>query len=261
MWIRNGKFVIWIFIVVGVVSICFFTQFASKPINKVMFTEEHDYDNSPINGAATFNEKTNKTWVNTGSNGPHNSQGNPEPPPDLDEARKWAKENMDVALAWLSEAPPNLVREVVAQTVCVHIAETNPVLAVSLAETYAPEDTYLLENLTYQWAESNFEAALSYALSKSPGEKRDRLLSRIVLLQAKRDPEGAARLAVNEIMPGPVQNEAVLSIIHQWALQNPNEVLGWIYQFPEGELRERVLREVENIMRPPISSPSSVDAE
>ncbi len=171
-----------------------------------------------------------------------------EPPDDPDECRQWARENPELALAWLASAQEGPQRDALVETVCAKIAESNPAQAVALAEQYATNNTYLLANLVYQWSQRDAEAR-AYALAKPKGEQRDHLLARVALTRAKEDPIDAAMLVVQEITPGEIQNEAAMSVVHQWALLNPTQALGWVELFPEGELRTRALNEIENILR------------
>jgi hypothetical protein len=38
-----------------------------------------------------------------------------------------------------------------------------------------------------------------------------------------------------------------MSVLHQWALLNPTQALAWAQLFPEGTLKTRALKEVENL--------------
>jgi|GEM_PF-1287000 hypothetical protein len=172
-----------------------------------------------------------------------------EPPEGPDECRQWAREHPEQALAWLAGAASDPRRHIVAEMVCVKVAESNPAEAVALAEKYAPDDTYLLENLVFQWADRDEWAARTYALARPIGEERDRMLARVALKLAQQDPVEAARLVSQEVTPGDIQNEAAMSVVHQWALRNPDQALAWVQLFPEGDLRNRALTEVENIIR------------
>jgi hypothetical protein len=171
----------------------------------------------------------------------------PEPPHDPDEAREWARKNPQDALAWMLNAPAGEKRDTVAEMTCAHVAESDPARAVSLAEGYSGGCSNLLENLVQQWAEQNEPAAAAYALSRPPGEERDRLLSRVAFTRSKENPIEAAKLVAEWISPGEVQNEAAISVLHQWALRDPNAALAWAQLFSEEGLRNRALTEAGNI--------------
>src|SRR5205085_6627404 len=173
------------------------------------------------------------------------SESAPEPvtsppieiPQDPDELREWARQNPHEALNWLQSADAGQARDTVAEIVCARVAESNPAEAVSLAERYAGGCSNLLENLVHQWAGRHEPAATAYAISKPPGEERDRLLSRVAFTRSKENPIEAAKLVVEWISPGQVQNEAAISVLHQWALRDQNAALAWAQTFPDDGLR------------------------
>ena len=172
-------------------------------------------------------------------------------PDDPDEIRQWTREHPNEALAWLPNAASGPQRDAVVEVACAQVAETNPAQAVALAERYAGGCSNLLENLVLQWSERNEADARAYALSQPAGDERDRLLSRVALTHSKANPAEAAKLAVNEIAPGEVQNEAVMTVLHQWALRDPSQAQAWVKLFPEGDLKMRAVKEIENLSRQP----------
>ena len=70
----------------------------------------------------------------------------------------------------------------------------------------------------------------------------------MAFVRSKINPTEAAKLVAEQILPGDVQNEAALNVLHQWALQDPNAVLAWAQLFPEEGLRTRPLAEVEAML-------------
>jgi hypothetical protein len=148
-------------------------------------------------------------------------------------------------------APAGEKRDTVAEIACAQVAESDPARAVSLAEAYSGGCSNLLENLVHQWAEQNEGAAKAYAISKPPGEERDRLLSRVAFARSKESPIEAAKLVAEWISPGELQDEAAISVLHQWALRDPNAALAWALMFPGDGLRARAVTEVENAVPKP----------
>jgi hypothetical protein len=174
-----------------------------------------------------------------------------EIPQDPDELREWARQNPHEALNWLQSADAGQARDTVAEIVCARVADSNPAEAVSLAERYSGGCSNLLENLVHQWSDQNEPAATAYAISKPPGEERDRLLSRVAFTRSKESPIEAAKLVAEWISPGELQNEAAISVLHQWALRDPNAALAWAQTFPNDGLRARAVTEVENTFAKP----------
>ena len=169
-----------------------------------------------------------------------------EPPEDPDAAREWARKNPHDALVWMLNAPAGEKRDTVVEMACAQVAESDPARAVSLAEGYSGGCSNLLENLVHQWAEQNEPAAYAYAISQPEGDERDRLLSRVAFTRSKENPIEAAKLVAEWISPGEVQHEAAISVLHQWALRDPNAALAWAQMFPDDGLRARALAEVES---------------
>ncbi len=145
------------------------------------------------------------------------------------------------------DAPADSRRDAVAEIICAQTAETDPAQAVALAERYAGGCSNLLENLVHQWADRDEPAACAYAMNKLAGEERDRLLSRVAFVRSKENPAEAAKLVAEQISPGEIQNEAAISVLHQWTLRDPDAASAWAQLFPASEVRERALQEVENI--------------
>lgn len=171
-----------------------------------------------------------------------------ELPQDPDELRDWARQNPGKALSWMRSAAVGEPRDTVVEIVCARVAESDPAEAVALAERYAGGCSNLLENLVHQWAEQNEPVARAYAMSKPPGDERDRLLSRVALIQSRENPVDAARLVVEWISPGEVQNEAAISVLHHWASREPAAALAWAQLFPEENFRNRALNEVDAML-------------
>ncbi len=189
----------------------------------------------------------------TCSNSPVNSQ-------DLDQNRDWARDFPDEALTWLQNAPDGPQRETIAEMVCLQLAQTNPVEAVALAERCLSATNNMLQNVldnvAQQWAEQDTQAARAWAMAQPPGEQRDRLFGRIVFVQAQTNPEEAAWFVAEQMLPGADQNEAAISVIHQWAQQDAAAAMAWAESLPE-DLHERAINEVNNVSAHSLENPPS----
>lgn len=132
---------------------------------------------------------------------------------------------------------------------CLHLAERDPRAAVILAINTQAADTHpgLMENLTAQWAMHDFQDAHEWVLQQEPGEWRDGLMARVAFARSQSNPAAAAQVVINEMAPGNQQTEAVISVLHQWALRDMDGASAWVNQFPEGALRERAFDELEGV--------------
>jgi hypothetical protein len=190
-------------------------------------------------------QPTGEDLALTSTNSPINSQ-------DLDQNRDWAREFPDQALTWLQTAPDGPQRETIAEMVCANLAQTNAVKALALAERYLGGSTNgvmqnALENIAQQWAGQDTQAASAWALAKPPGEGRDRLLGRVAFVQSQTNPEEAARLVAGQMSSETYhQRDAAISVIHQWAKQDPAAAMAWAESLPQ-DLRQRAIVEVNTV--------------
>lgn len=164
----------------------------------------------------------------------------PGRPTDVED---WARQHPSDALIWALGAPNGPERSVVVENICLRLAQTAPATAAEIADALGA-DGYVLDNIVQQWAEHDVAAAQAYALSRPPSIDRDRLLSRVVLVESRTNPRAAARSVAELISPGEIQDEAALAVVHQWALRDNPSARAWIERFPEGRLRDRALMEM-----------------
>jgi len=126
------------------------------------------------------------------------------------------------------------------------MAQTNPAAAVALATDYQLDSGAgdVLPNLAQQWAARDFSAALKWADAQPVSDQRDQIFSRLALVQSQTAPRDAANLVIQQIPPGPAQQEAALSVLHQWMLQDFSAAKAWADQFPESDFKQRVKAEL-----------------
>lgn len=161
----------------------------------------------------------------------------------------WTQRDPAAALAWASGVADATQRQQAQEIVCLTLAQRDPRHAVQAAidTGLCDTDAGLLENLTAQWATSNFAAAHDWVREQEAGDWRDDLVARVAFAGSQSDPASAAQLVVGEMAPGPKQNEAAISVLHQWALRDLDAAASWANAFPPGNLRTRALSEIEGI--------------
>jgi hypothetical protein len=167
---------------------------------------------------------------------------------DPDEIRAWARSHPHYAREWLSNASEGAKRDAVVEMVCLQMAETNAVTAMTLADRYGAGCTNVLDNIMAQWADQDLQGAYQWAAGRPPGEQRDSFLGRIAFVESKTDPKDAGRLVAEQIPPGQIQDEAAISVLYQWAQKDPNAAMKWAQSFPAGTLHDRALTEVQNVI-------------
>ncbi len=162
----------------------------------------------------------------------------------------WGASDPGEAAAWAAGLGTPEERRFCLAAICRQAARTDPALAIGYAlDSVDGEDPALLEHL-----------AATYIASEGPGtrkeaavwiratwnnEDRDRFWAAGVRMMAENAPEKAANLAVEHISPGPVQDEAVISILHQWSRHDRAAAAAWVALFPEGEFRTRAEKEIK----------------
>lgn len=165
--------------------------------------------------------------------------------------REWAVRDPDGALAWAQALGNAGERNDVLGDVCAQISQADPAQAVAVAVRLGiGQGNGVLENAAQLWAGKDFGSALDWALRQPQGDVRDRLLSRIAYAEAQTSPAGAAGIVADSISPGPIQDEAVIAVVHQWGLRDSAAALGWVSGLPQEALRERALGELAGLASP-----------
>lgn len=171
---------------------------------------------------------------------------------NLDEFNDWVTKKPEAALAWAKQQPDSTMRQKMLAAICYHFAVNDPARAVALAEKFNLQNAgnntnAILANLAQQWAMKDLTAAYDWGMQQPAGNQRDLLLQSIALIWSQSEPASAANFVVEQIPPGGVQTETVMSVLHQWAMTDFSGAYGWVKLFPEGLLRERAVAELNGI--------------
>jgi hypothetical protein len=129
------------------------------------------------------------------------------------------------------------------------IAETNPAAAVELAAKLDPSrrSDDLMEDLVQQWAGADLLAAAAWVKLNTSGDEQARLLQRVGFVLSQTNPADAAEFVLAQIPPGPVRDEAVMTVVNQWGNRNLAAAAAWVQTFSDGPLQERAVVELEGI--------------
>jgi len=106
----------------------------------------------------------------------------------------------------------------------------------------------VMEDLVQQWAGADLTASLEWATAQPAGATRDEYTTRIAFIMSMSDPSDAAALVMDQIPPGPARDEAIMTVLHQWANQNFVAAAAWANQVAPGPLQQRVLDELNGIL-------------
>lgn len=156
--------------------------------------------------------------------------------------------------AFPSEPPPAPTtsladRGILLARECLTLAERDPLAAMEMAAAHQLHavDPGLAASLMTQWAAKDFARAYEWTKSQETGAWRDDMLARLSYVRAQVDPVAAARLVVSDIPAGRARDEAVISVVHQWALRDARSAMRWVQSFPDEELRQRASDEVTGL--------------
>lgn len=132
---------------------------------------------------------------------------------------------------------------------CLALSERDPLAAMDMAvaKNLTDADPGLLASLVNQWAIKDFDGACKWIKTQESGAWRDDMLARLACLRAQTDPLDAARLVTAEILPNPARDEALISVLHQWALQDPETAEIWAGSFSDDKLKSRALAELHSL--------------
>jgi hypothetical protein len=165
-------------------------------------------------------------------------------------AQNWAKLNFPDAEKWVSQITNSDEQDTMLSGICFQEAQTDPKLAIQAIEQQGLNDDHrevMLENLAHQWAAQDLAQAVNWAGNYPPGETRDNLFMQIASAESVTSPTEAANMVASQISPGPIQDEAAISVLQQWGFQNLADATAWADQFPPGDISDRARKELARI--------------
>ena len=160
-------------------------------------------------------------------------------------AGAWAESDPEAGARWcrtLADAEEQLH---CLRALCNRLATTDPARAMTLVEEHGAMDTKALaQDIMQHWPRKDLKAAMAWVENRRDPEMRDSLWNHLALSLAEIDPRQAANLAAERIASEQIQNEAVISVVHQWMQKDREAAAEWVELFPEGPLRERAKGEL-----------------
>jgi hypothetical protein len=160
-------------------------------------------------------------------------------------ARLMSASDIHATLGWLAGLPP-ADRLPAAEAVIAQINQTDPAGAMGVANAFGIGLTDgRQEHLIQLWTEQEPAAAVAWVTAQPAGADRDRLLARTAFVRAQQEPAAAARLVLDQMSAGPAQEDALMSVVRQWAVSDPAAASDWVKQFPHGPLLTRAQAELE----------------
>ena len=160
----------------------------------------------------------------------------------------WTTNDATAAFTWTGQLADTDEQQRALIYATKQMAELDPAAAAATAARYlADGQDAVMGDIALTWAGKDLAGALSWAASQPVGKQRDEIMARVAFMESRTAPEAAANLVIDEIPSGPAQEEAAISVLHQWAIQDFASAKAWAERFPSGPLRERALAELSGI--------------
>lgn len=164
-------------------------------------------------------------------------------------SRLWAGQEPAQALRWAASLADQHERELLISEVCVVWAETDPRKALEVAASQSGDNrSETIRTIVYNWTSRDLGSASFWVLAQTSDELRSQLVQLVAIKRAESHPKEAAQLVLDQIPAGDRRNEAIISVLHQWALRDPQSAKAWVALFPpESSIKERAVRELVNL--------------
>lgn len=160
-------------------------------------------------------------------------------------AQLWSAHDPVAALQWAVRRDDVGEQESLAGAVYLKWAEADPASAVSAAEQVGGLNTTRMDvtrNLVSQWAARDLPASVSWVKARPPGDSRTQLIEQVAIRLAETSPASAVGLVEENIPPGNRHNEAIIAVLHQWALHDFSGAKAWASHFPVDEVMSVKIR-------------------
>jgi hypothetical protein len=161
-------------------------------------------------------------------------------------AQEWARNSPSAAHRWASALEDPAERERALTHLCLEVTSQDPREAIRIARSHRLHPA-TVDSILTRWARTDFPAASSWLRDLPEGETRDRLLIPLVQSRASDSPAEAAALLSTSPLFDQAQEEAAMTIVHQWILKDPEAARQWVDLFPEGPLKERAAAAVQGM--------------
>ena len=162
-------------------------------------------------------------------------------------SRLWGESDAEAALAWAQALPDAQESNLARRSVCLSLSQTNPAAAIERCADNDTEGEADFQGIFQAWAQSDPASAGEWLDAQPASTRLDRLRHRYVHVLAKTNPREALQMAEEGFTVRADRDEAVLAVLHQWGLQNPNAAREWAGSYAPDELKVRALAEIEGL--------------
>jgi hypothetical protein len=162
-------------------------------------------------------------------------------------SRLWGASDAEAALVWAQSLPEVRESGLARRAVCLSMSQTDPAAAVRSCEGSDAEGDADFQGIFQSWVQMDPSAAGKWLAAQPTTAKLEKLRQRYVHVLAKTDPVEALRMAQESFTFPADRDEAVLTVLHQWALHEPNAAWNWAAGHAPEHLEARALAEIEGL--------------
>ena len=165
--------------------------------------------------------------------------------------QEWRDHDRAAARAYIEQLPPGEWKDkaVVAAT---HAGlADDPTTAINWARDMKRDAAQLglLGTATTEWARRDAVTAGRWVGGIDDLSLREELTSSLAVGFADTDPQAAAALVLDSMLPGPVLDRSIGEIAGAWARREPAAAAVWIAKFPAGHARQLALENLVSAWR------------
>lgn len=161
-------------------------------------------------------------------------------------SRVWGEVDVEGALAWAQALPDAHERAVARRAICLAQSRTDPAAAVRNCANDA-EAAAELQGVFQTWAASDVASAGEWLAAQPANAGTEKLRLRYVQVLSRTDPREALRIAQENFAGDPDRDEAMIAVVHQWAIREPRAAWDWATNQAPDHLRSRVFAEIEGL--------------
>lgn len=164
-------------------------------------------------------------------------------------SRLWGENDAEGAFAWAQSLPDTQESVLASRAVCLSLSRTNPSAAVERCGDFSddPMGDAAFQGIFQAWVQSDVSAASEWLAAQPASPRLDRLRQRHVLVLAKASPLAALGVVQQGFAAQADKDEAVITVLHQWGLQDPIAARDWVHNSAPQELKARALAEIDGI--------------
>jgi hypothetical protein len=151
-------------------------------------------------------------------------------------AEAWARHDLPAALAWLMELPEGRTKNWANEGVVEPWSRADPRAAAAYFESFPGRNQYMLMHVAGIWASKDLHEAAAWAAGLQPGGSQSGVLSKIISVWARKDPEAAWNFAtsVDAGLLAEDRGRALGFIASAWADQDVEKALSWFQDLSPG---------------------------